>query len=140
LAIGWYLSKGEALHPQWLMLPLGAPLLLLMLGSLGLGMGLMVSSLTTKYRDLAFLVQFAVQLAMYATPVVYPLSMVPDKYRFWIELNPMTGIIETFRWLHLGTGAFNAHALGWSVCCTMGILLLGVMIFSRVEKSFMDHI
>lgn len=140
LAIGWYLHQGETLQPQWWVLPIGAPLLLLMLGALGLGTGLIVSSLTTKYRDLAFLVQFAVQLAMYATPVVYPLSAVPSKYRFWIELNPMTGIIETFRWLHLGTGSFNGQALGWSAGCTLVILLFGVMIFSRIEKSFMDHI
>jgi lipopolysaccharide transport system permease protein len=140
LALGWYLIQGTPLQPNWLGVILGTPLLIALLGGLGLGFGIIVSSLTTKYRDLAFLVTFGVQLAMYATPIVYPLSVVPEKYRFWIELNPMTGVIEAFRTIYLGTGSFSWELLGYSTSVTVGVLLLGTLIFNRVEKTFMDTV
>lgn len=140
IALAWHLWKGSPVHPDWTSILIGSPLLVLMLGALGLGSGIIVSSLTTKYRDLAFLVTFGIQLAMYATPVVYPLSTVPEKYRPWLELNPMTGIIEAFRFIYLGAGSFSLDLLGWSASCTAIILFAGVIIFNRVEKTFMDTV
>ena len=119
---------------------MGTPLLIVMLGGLGLGFGIIISSLTTKYRDLAFLITFGVQLAMYATPVVYPLSAVPDKYRFWLSLNPMTGIIEACRTLYLGSGSFSWPLLMYSAGVTLAVLFTGIVIFNRVEKTFMDTV
>jgi lipopolysaccharide transport system permease protein len=140
LALTWYLLQGADLHPNWGGILIGTPLLILMLGGLGLGFGIIISSLTTKYRDLAFLVTFGVQLAMYATPVVYPLSTVPEKYRLWLELNPMTGVIEAFRTLYLGAGSFSWPLLGYSAAVTTVVLLVGIVIFNRVEKTFMDTV
>ena len=140
VGIGWFLFQGAELHPQWLGILFVTPILILMMGGLGLGSGIVISSLTTKYRDLAFLITFGVQLAMYATPVVYPLSSVPEKYRFWLELNPMTGIIEAFRTLYLGAGSFSWTMLGYSAATTAIILFLGIVIFNRVEKTFMDTV
>jgi lipopolysaccharide transport system permease protein len=138
--MGWYLFKGAAIHPNWGGIVVMTPLLIALLAGLGLGVGIIVSSLTTKYRDLSFLVTFGVQLAMYATPVVYPLSMVPEKYRHWLELNPMTSIIEAFRAVYLGVGSFSWGALGYSTAFVMVVLFCGVLIFNRVEKSFMDTV
>lgn len=140
IALTWYMLQGASLNPQWSGILIGTPLLILMLGGLGLGFGIIISSLTTKYRDLAFLVTFGVQLAMYATPVVYPLSTVPEKYRFWLELNPMTGVIEAFRTLYLGAGSFSWPLLGYSAAVTIIVLLIGIVIFNRVEKTFMDTV
>ena len=140
VALGWYLLQGDAVHPNLLGIIVGTPLLILMLGGLGLGSGVIISSLTTKYRDLVFLVTFGVQLAMYATPVVYPLSVAPAKYRFWLELNPMAGIIEAFRSLYLGAGTFSWGLLGYSAGFTIVVLILGILIFNRVEKTFMDTV
>lgn len=140
IALTWYLLQGAELHPDWRGILIGTPLLILMLGGLGLGFGIIISSLTTKYRDLAFLVTFGVQLAMYATPVVYPLSTVPEKYRGWLELNPMTGVIEAFRTLYLGAGSFSWPLLGYSAAITTVVLLVGIVIFNRVEKTFMDTV
>ena len=140
IALAWHLWKGSPVHPNWSAVVFGSPLLVLMLGALGLGSGIIVSSLTTKYRDLAFLVTFGIQLAMYATPVVYPLSTVPDKYRLWLELNPMTGIIEAFRAIYLGAGSFSWTLLGWSAGCTAVVMFVGIVVFNRVEKTFMDTV
>lgn len=136
----WYLWKGVAIQPNWVGILALTPLLLALLAGFGLGFGIIVSSLTTKYRDLSFLVNFGVQLAMYGTPVVYPLSMVPDKYRVWLDLNPMTGIIEAFRTVYLGTGSFSWNSLGYSTIFTLVVLSVGVVIFNRVEKTFMDTV
>ena len=100
--LAYYLLKGYPLHPNWLMIVVLTPVLLLLMALLGLGTGIIASSLTTKYRDLTFLLAFGVQLAMYATPVIYPMSAIPAKYRLVIELNPMSAIIETFRAIYLG--------------------------------------
>lgn len=140
IALGWHLAQGAKVQPDWTGVLLGTPVLILMLGGLGLGFGIIISSLTTKYRDLAFVIGFGVQLAMYATPVVYPLSMVSEKYRAWLELNPMTAIIEAFRAFYLGTGAFSWSMLGWSAGVTVAVLFIGIVIFNRVEKTFMDTV
>jgi lipopolysaccharide transport system permease protein len=110
------------------------------MGFLGLSFGIIISSLTTKYRDLKFLVTFGVQLMMYASPIVYPLSIVPDKYRWLIIANPVTSIIETFKYAFLGVGEFNWMHLGYSFIFTLILFLVGLIIFHRVEKSFMDTV
>ena len=117
------------------------PLLLLILAGLGLGFGLLISAMTTKYRDLKFLVQFGVQLWMYATPVIYPLSIMKrnyPQYLYLIVLNPMTAVIETFRYGFLGQGTFSWTYLLYSLVFTIVLLLAGTAIFNKVEKSVMD--
>ena len=116
------------------------PVLLLMMAALGLGSGIIVSSLTTRYRDLRFLVQFGTQLLMYTTPVIFPLSKIPEQYRWIIAINPMTSIIEAFRYGFLGTGAFSWELLGYSAVVTVVTLSLGVVLFNHVEKTFMDNV
>ena len=117
------------------------PVFVVMLAGLGLGFGILISSMTTKYRDLTVLFSFIVQLWMYATPIVYPLSMVPEgKLRTIILLNPMTSIIEAFKYATLGEGHFSWLALGYSFTFMTVLLLLGVVIFNRVQRSFMDTV
>jgi lipopolysaccharide transport system permease protein len=140
IALAWYLWQGRDVNPNWAGILLGTPLLILMLGALGLGFGMIVSSLTTKYKDLSLLVPFGIQLAMYATPVVYPLSTVPEKYRPLLEWNPMTAIIEAFRTLYFGAGSFSWPMLGYSALVTLAVLFAGILIFNRVEKTFMDTV
>ena len=117
--------------------------LVLMLASLGLGFGLVISSLTTKYRDLRFLVTFGVQLWMYATPVIYPLSVMKQNYpdKIWVIVaNPLTAIIETFKFGFTGVGVFEWNYLLYSFVVSIAVLLLGIIVFNRVQKNFMDVI
>ncbi|WP_228527905.1 ABC transporter permease [Pararhodonellum marinum] len=116
------------------------PLLLLLVAALGLGFGIIISSLTTKYRDLALLVGFGTQLLMFATPVIYPLSFFEGKYKTFMLANPLTPIIELFRYSILGVGDFNMTYLTYSICFTLMALAIGVLIFNKIEKSFMDVI
>jgi lipopolysaccharide transport system permease protein len=116
------------------------PLLVLLMALLGLGLGLIITALTTKYRDLAFLISFGVQLMMYATTVIYPLSAAPPKYKFLIGLNPMTGIIEAFRYGFLGRGVLSFNTLGYAIIVTVVSLVLGVIIFNKTEKTFVDTV
>jgi lipopolysaccharide transport system permease protein len=107
---------------------------------LGLGLGLIITALTTKYRDLTFLITFGIQLLMYTTTVIYPLSSAPIKYKLFISLNPMTGIIECFRFAFLGKGEFGIDTLGYSVLFTFLVLFIGIIIFNKTEKTFVDTI
>ncbi|HET7818095.1 MAG TPA: ABC transporter permease [Bacteroidia bacterium] len=116
------------------------PFLLILMAGYGLSFGIIISSLTTKYRDLKFLVQFGVQLLMYASPVVYPLSMVPEKYKWILLLNPMTSIIETFKYGFLGSGMYNIVWLLYNFIGMFFFLNVGVLIFNKVEKTFMDTV
>lgn len=116
------------------------PFLVALMALLGLGLGLIITAMTTKYRDLTFLVSFGVQLLMYGTTVIYPLSAAPAKYKSIIELNPMTGIIEAFRYAFLGKGEFSAWSISYSVLVTIIVLFLGVIIFNKTEKNFVDTI
>lgn len=116
------------------------PVLIVMMALFGLGLGLIITAMTTKYRDLSFLVGFGVQLLMYVTTVIYPLSAAPERYRWLIELNPMTGMIEAFRYAFLGKGEFTAGSLGYSALITVIIMFLGVVIFNRTEKNFVDTV
>ena len=133
---------GTAVHPQ-LGLILFTPLLLLQMAMLGLGFGIIVSALTTKYRDLAMLVGFGVQLWMYATPVAYPASMIMTKYPHLLGLymlNPMTPVIELFRAAYLGVEGFELQYIWPSAAITLAVLFVGVVLFSRTEKTFMDTV
>ena len=117
------------------------PAIILIMAGLGLGLGIIISSMTTKYRDLTVLIGFAVQLLMYATPVVYPLSTITsDKLRFWITLNPLTPLVEAFRYAMLGVGSFNYASFGYSIGFMVITLIIGLLIFSKVEKTFMDTV
>src|SRR6266542_4322104 len=99
----YFILRGTSIQPNWLWIAL-SPVLILMMAGLGLGFGIIISSLTTKYRDLRFLVQFGVQLLMYATPVIYPVSSIPERFQWIILANPMTPILEAFRYAYLGAG------------------------------------
>jgi len=116
------------------------PLLVIHIAALGLGMGIIISAMTTKYRDLRFLTSFGVQLWMYATPIVYPLSVVPNQWKWLVAMNPMVPIVETFRHAFLGSGTVEPGQLGVSLLITLSLFLLGVMLFSRIEKSVMDTV
>ena len=116
------------------------PLLVLQTAFLGLGTGILISSLTSKYRDLTFAMGFAVQLWMYATPIVFPLSIVPDKYRIIAAINPMTSIVEVFKKIFLGTSAIEISHIFISILSTLIILIFGLLMFSKIEKNFMDTV
>ena len=135
----YFLSTGTGLTPQWGWIPVLTPLLVLLMAALGLGAGIVVSSLTTKYRDFTFLITFGVQLLMYATPVIYPSSAVPAKWRWVVDMNPMSAPIEAFRALYLG-GSIPWISLAVSAATTAVILLFGIVLFNKVEKSFMDSV
>ena len=135
----YYLMNGSAnVNPN--MYILLTPYLLILMAGLGLGFGIIVSSLTTKYRDFSFLVSFGVQLLMYATPVIYPLSALPEKYKWIVLANPMTAIIDTFRFAFLGAGTFDPGNLIYSTIFMIVTLSIGILIFNRVEKTFMDTV
>jgi lipopolysaccharide transport system permease protein len=116
------------------------PVLIILIAGLGLGFGIIISSLTTKYRDLTNLVAFGVTLWMYATPIIYPMSGIPEKYRFFVLANPMTPIVETFKTALLGVGEINYMYLLYSFGFTVAVLVAGVIIFNKVEKTFMDTV
>jgi lipopolysaccharide transport system permease protein len=116
------------------------PFLLLMVAALGLGLGIIISSVTTKYRDLVYLVSFGVQLLLYATPVIYPLSFFSGKYKAFLLANPITPLVEMFRYALLGVGHFTLLHIGYSILFTGLTLFIGVLIFNRVQRSFMDVI
>ena len=116
------------------------PVLIIIMAILGLGMGMVISSFTTKYRDLSYLVTFGVQLMMYATPIVYPVSMVKGKLLKVLLLNPMSGVVEGFRFAFLGCGEFNLGMLAYSATFALVLLVIAISLFNRVEKSFMDTV
>lgn len=135
----YFLLNGSDIHLTWFIVLF--PLFILMLAGLGLGFGILVSSMTTKYRDLSILFTFIVQLWMYATPIVYPISMVPEgTLRVLIMANPMTSIIEAFKYATLGQGYFSWWALGYSFAFMCILLVLGIVIFNKVQRSFMDTV
>ncbi len=135
----YYFFTDAKLAPNlWI---LAIPFFLVIMGVLGLGVGIIVSSMTTKYRDLSLLVGFGVQLLMYATPVIYPLSAIhSEKWRFILSLNPCTPLIEGFRYAFFGTGMFDVYQLLTCVGITIAIFLIGLGMFHKVEKSFMDTV
>lgn len=133
-----FVIPGE-IHTNWYALLL--PLLVLMLAGQALGFGILFSSLTTKYRDMTLLLDFFVRLWMYATPVIYPLSTITNaKLRFVMSLNPLTGIVEAFKYGFLGEGQFSWLLLGYSFAFTLVLVAVGVVIFNRVQRTFMDTV
>lgn len=134
----YYLVQGNVLQPNALIML--TPLLIAIMGLLSLGLGMIFSALTTKYRDLAMLLAFGVQLLMYATPVIYPLSSLPPQYQWIVLANPMSSIVETFRYAFLGSGTFSWVYLGYSFAVTIGILFIGAVVFNKVQKSFTDTV
>jgi len=116
------------------------PALVILMALLGLGCGLIITAVTTKYKDLTFLITFGVQLLMYATTVIYPLSAAPERYKTYIALNPMTGIIEAFRYSFLGRGEFTLWSISYSIIVTIVVLFAGILIFNKTEKNFVDTI
>jgi lipopolysaccharide transport system permease protein len=136
--VGINMVKDQSVHPNaWL---LTLPLLLVMMAGYGLGFGIIVSALTTRYRDLVQLVAFGVQLWMFASPVIYPASSVPEKYRWLMLANPMTPVIETFRYGFLGAGSVSPAQLAVSFAVMLGVLVIGLLLFNRVEQTFMDTV
>ena len=133
-----YAASGTAIDvTAW---TLAAPLCLIMLAGYGLGGGIVVSALTTRYRDLAKLVTFGVQLGMFLTPVVYPLSLVPSRFRWAAELNPLTPVFEAFRLAFIGRGTVTAEHLLFSLGGMFALLAVGLMLFTHIERSFMDTV
>lgn len=127
------------IHTNWYALLL--PFLVLLLAGLALGFGILFSSMTTKYRDLQLLLSFFVSLWMYATPVIYPLSTITnEKLRFVMSLNPLTGIIEAFKYGILGVGQFSWSMLAYSFGFMLLLLALGIVVFNKVQRSFMDTV
>jgi len=138
LFMAYFMIVGADINPNLNILLI--PILVLLIAGLGLGFGIIISSLTTKYRDLTHLVTFGVSLWMYATPIIYPLSEIPEKYKLFVLANPMTPIVETFKTALLGVGEVNYMHLLYSFGFTVVVLALGVLIFNKVEKSFMDTV
>lgn len=134
----FFTQAGQFLTPHSSLLIL--PLLVVLLALHSMSWGLIISSLTTKYRDLKFLIQFGIQLFMYVTPVIYPLSAAPEKYREIIALNPLTPIFEAFKYSSLGCGTLDWGGLLYSTIFMLAILFLSIIHFSRTERNFMDTV
>jgi len=134
----YFVVAGSAAQPNAYALLL--PVLVILMAGMGLGFGIVVSALTIRYRDLQYLVAFGISLAMYLTPVVYPLSSVHGKLRLLVLANPMTSIVETFRRGFLGVGDATWLMLAYSAVFTAVLLLIGSLLFHRVERTFMDTV
>ena len=137
--MAWYGIKTGHFYfgASWLLIPL----LVIMMAGLGLGLGIIISSLTTKYRDFTVLIGFAVQLLMYATPIAYPMSFLKSKsFAAWIAWNPLTPIVEAFRFALFGTGAIHTMGLLYSAGVIAVLLFAGLLVFSKVERTFMDTV
>jgi lipopolysaccharide transport system permease protein len=142
IVLMFFLFKGNtSIHPNYTIFIV--PFLIILMGFLGLSLGIIITSLTTKYRDLRFLISFGVQLLMYASPIVFPLSLVSEKYpqyKLLVLANPITSIIEAFKYAFLGVGEFNWIYLSYSLLATIILFFIGLIIFNKVEKSFMDTV
>lgn len=134
----WFWITTDSVHPNWWILANGYCLLLM--AGLGLGFGVLFSSLTTKYRDLTFLLTFGIQLGMYATPIIYPMSTLSERYRAILWWNPLSHIIETFKYGFLGAGEADVLGLAYATLFTLLVLALGVVVFNRTEQTFMDTV
>lgn len=134
----WYLLSADVIHPNiWMLTTVWC---LLLMAGLGFGFGIIFTSLTTKYRDFTFLIQFGVQLAMYATPIIYPMSAVGESFQKILWWNPVSHIIEAFRYGFLGTGEASITGLLYSTVFTLVTVSLGVVIFNKTEQTFMDTV
>lgn len=134
----FYFQRPGSIHPNSSIFLF--PFLIVIMAGLSLGFGIIFSSLTTKYRDMKFLLQFGVQLMMYASSVVIPLSEVPIEYQWIMKLNPVVAVIEAFKYGFLGTGQFIIGDLLYSFSCMLLLLIAGIVVFNKVERSFMDTV
>lgn len=133
----YFYFKGEIQPNGWVLF---LPFILLIMALIAMGIGLILSSMTTKYRDLGMLVAFGVQLFMYATPIIYPISVVPEKYLWLVNLNPLVPIFEYARYAFLGVGFFELSQLLYPLLFSTVILFIGIVIFNKVQKTFMDTV
>lgn len=138
LIIGIYWVRG--MTPQLNIYALLIPVIILLLALMALGFGIIISSATTKYRDLTNFMAFGVQLWMYATPIIYPVSSVPDKLQFIVKYNPVAPLIEAFKYGLSGAGSVSWEGLLYSLVFTLVLLFIGVIVFNKVEQSFMDTV
>ena len=134
----YFVLTGVAVAPNAYILLI--PLLIVMLAGLALGFGIIISSMTTKYRDLTLLFTFIVQLWMYATPIIYPLSTMSPKKQMIMALNPVTSIVETFKYGTMGVGTFSWGMLGYSFVFMVVLMSIGIVVFNKVQRSFMDTV
>ena len=134
----FFINNPKSIEIQFQLLWL-LPVFIIIMGLQGLGFGLLFSALTAKYRDIRFLIGFGVRLLMYASPVIFPLSMVPQKYKWIILANPMSAVIESFRYIFLGVGQISSNAILYSISFTGTLLVLGLLIFNQTEKDFIDN-
>lgn len=133
----WYVYHGDVQpHPSLLL----APVIIALMAAIGLGAGLIFSAMTTKYRDLRFLIQFGTQLLMYATPVIYPLSMIEGRLRQFMAYNPLATLLESFRYGFLGTGEVSTPAIAWTAFACVSTLAVGLIMFNQSEKTFIDSV
>lgn len=138
IAVLYYYFVEDSIHPNlWI---LATPFLILLMAGFAMGTGMIFSALTTKYQDINMLLGFGVSLFMYATPVIMPISSFPVKYKWIADLNPLSGIFECFKYGYLGVGDFSIGMLGYSTLCTLIALIIGTIIFTKVEKGFMDTV
>ncbi len=136
---GYYFATDDSITPNFTIVLI--PLYIALMAGLGLGFGIILSSITTKYKDFSFLIAFGVQLLMYATPVIYPFDLIPNPtIKLFVSLNPMTGLIEAIRYGLTGSGTFDMGLLLYSFIFTIVILIVGVIVFNKVEKSFIDTV
>jgi len=133
-----YRATGHELHPTAWMAAI--PFLLFMLAGFSLGAGIIICAMTTRYRDLTYLVTFGVQSLMYLTPVIFPVSAVPERYRWIVALNPLTPVFEAFRYGLLGAGSVSVAQLGISVVVMVALVIIGLLAFTRVERTFLDTV
>ena len=134
----YYYSIDPNVQPNVTLLLL--PLYIIILAVMALGFGLIISAMTTKYRDLTFLIQFGIQLWMYATPVIYPISQIPEKYRWIIMANPVSPMVESFKYGFTGSGIFSINGILYSLSFSVVLFFIGLAIFNRTEKTFMDTV
>ena len=136
----YYLKLGKYQINPSVQILLFLPILIIQMAMLGQGLGMIISSLTTKYRDLNYLVSFGTQLMMYASPIVYPLSVVPENYKLYILANPMTPVIEGFRQAFIGKGVLEINLLIYSTVFSLITFLIGLLVFNKIEKNFIDTV
>lgn len=136
----YFFTDSSAIVPNWTLMLL--PVYVLIMAAMGLGAGIIFTSMTTKYRDLTFLLTFGVQLLMYATPVIYPLSTLEQGSKLWMVImaNPLTPLVEGFKYAFLGQGYFSWFALGYSALFTAVLLIVGIVVFHRTERNFIDTV
>lgn len=133
----YYSILGDLSPNAWILF---TPVLILLMAAFALGVGMIFSSMTTKYKDMTMLLTFGVQLFMYATPIIYPVSAMNERFKEIILLNPLTAIVECFRFAYLGVGDFDGSMLVYSIIVILFLLLIGTLVFNKVQKGFMDTI